>query len=156
MLICIVIYTTKPMWWATPVGQTDEKDPGLHHMTPPQVERGTMWLKDLLFHTIKDTWTKSRGRVEVGEGGGFSWGGVEGWGEKAHNCNWITIKFFLKKICCSRGWRKELPHPWLWKEWNKDFLGEDSLDHASKIEWMGKGEAGVRPDCAGKVACPVY
>ena len=37
--------------------------------------------------TIKDTWTKSRGRVEVGEGGGFGWGGVEGWGEKAHNCN---------------------------------------------------------------------
>ena len=35
----------------------------------------------------KDTWTKSRGRVEVGEGGGFGWGGVEGWGEKAHNCN---------------------------------------------------------------------
>ena len=27
--------------------------------------------------TIKDTWTKSRGRVEVGEGGGYSWGGVE-------------------------------------------------------------------------------
>ena len=23
---------------------------------------------------------------------GFSWGGVEGWGEKAYNCNWITIK----------------------------------------------------------------
>ena len=31
--------------------------------------------------TIKDTWTKSRGRVETGEGGGFSWGGVEGWGK---------------------------------------------------------------------------
>ena len=31
--------------------------------------------------TIKDTWTKSRGRVEVGKGGGFSWGGVEGWGK---------------------------------------------------------------------------
>ena len=30
--------------------------------------------------------------------GGFSWGGVEGWGEKAHNCNWITIKKnFLKR-----------------------------------------------------------
>ena len=29
--------------------------------------------------TIKDTWTKPRERVEVGEGGGFSWGGVEGW-----------------------------------------------------------------------------
>ena len=28
-----------------------------------------------------------RGRVEVGEGGGCGWGGVEGWGEKAHNCN---------------------------------------------------------------------
>ena len=30
--------------------------------------------------TIKDTWTKSRGRVEVGEGGGFwlGWGGGMG------------------------------------------------------------------------------
>ena len=37
--------------------------------------------------TIKDTWTKYRGRVDVGEGGVFGWGGVEGWGEKAHNCN---------------------------------------------------------------------
>ena len=27
------------------------------------------------------------GEMEVGEGGGFSWGGVEGWGEKAANCN---------------------------------------------------------------------
>ena len=27
--------------------------------------------------TIKDTWTKSRGKVEAGEGGGFGWGGVE-------------------------------------------------------------------------------
>ena len=25
-------------------------------------------------------------------GGGDSWGGVEGWGEKAYNCNCITIK----------------------------------------------------------------
>ena len=33
--------------------------------------------------TIKDTWTKSRGRVEVGEGGGSA---VVGWrdGEKRH------------------------------------------------------------------------
>ena len=30
--------------------------------------------------TIKDTRTKSRGRVEVGEGGGIGRGGVEGWG----------------------------------------------------------------------------
>ena len=30
---------------------------------------------------------KTRGMVEVGEGGGFSWGGVEEWGEKAYNCN---------------------------------------------------------------------
>ena len=36
---------------------------------------------------IKDTCTKSRGRVEVGEGGGFGWGGVEGWGENTDNCN---------------------------------------------------------------------
>ena len=31
--------------------------------------------------------TKSRGRVKVGEGGGIGWGGVEGWGENADNCN---------------------------------------------------------------------
>ena len=37
--------------------------------------------------TIKDTRTKSRGRVKMGEGGGFGWGRVEGWGEKAYNCN---------------------------------------------------------------------
>ena len=36
---------------------------------------------------IKDTWTKPRGRVEVGERGGFGWGGGEGWGENAGNCN---------------------------------------------------------------------
>ena len=35
----------------------------------------------------KGHWTKSRGRVEVGEGGGFGWGGVEGWRENADNCN---------------------------------------------------------------------
>ena len=37
--------------------------------------------------TMKDTWTKPRGRVEVEEGGGFGWGGVEGWGENTDNCN---------------------------------------------------------------------
>ena len=37
--------------------------------------------------TIKDPWTKPRGRVEAGEGGGFGCGGVEGWGENADNCN---------------------------------------------------------------------
>ena len=45
-----------------------------------------MWTGDYR-HYYKDTWTKSRGRVEVGEVGWFSWGGVEGWGEKAYNCN---------------------------------------------------------------------
>ena len=58
----------------------------------------TLWCID----TIKDTWTKSRERVEVGEGGGFSWGGGEGWGEKAYNCNWITIK--IKKKTGQRIW----------------------------------------------------
>ena len=45
------------------------------------------WGEGFTGTTIKDTWTKSRGRVEVGKGGGFGWGGVEGWGEKAYNCN---------------------------------------------------------------------
>ena len=35
--------------------------------------------------------------MERGEGGGFTWGGVEGWGEKAYNCNCITIKKIKKK-----------------------------------------------------------
>ena len=55
------------------------------------------WEEGITGTTIKDTWTKSMGRVEVGEGGGFSCGGVEGWGEKAYNCNWITIKFKKKQ-----------------------------------------------------------
>ena len=54
------------------------------------------WEEGITGTTIKDTWTKSRGRVG-GEGGGFSWGGVEGWGEKAYNCNLITIKIFKKE-----------------------------------------------------------
>ena len=29
----------------------------------------------------------TRGEGEGVEGGGFSWSGVEGWGEKAYNCN---------------------------------------------------------------------
>ena len=37
--------------------------------------------------TIKDTGTGSGGRVEMEEGGGFGWGGVEGWGEKSYNYN---------------------------------------------------------------------
>ena len=45
------------------------------------------WEEGIAGTIIKDTWTKPRGRVEVGERGGFSWGGVEGWGEKAYNCN---------------------------------------------------------------------
>ena len=37
--------------------------------------------------TIKDTWTTPRGREEARERGAFEWGGVEGWGEDADNCN---------------------------------------------------------------------
>ena len=45
------------------------------------------WEEGIAGTTIKDTWTKSGGMVGVGEGGGFSWGGGEGRGEKAYNCN---------------------------------------------------------------------
>ena len=34
---------------------------------------------------------KIKGEVEVGEGGGIGWGGVEGWGEKAYKYH-LTIK----------------------------------------------------------------
>ena len=47
------------------------------------MERG-QWGEGITGTTIKDTGTKSRGRVEVEKGGGFGWGGVEGWGEKAN------------------------------------------------------------------------
>ena len=45
------------------------------------------WEKGITGTTIKDTWTKPRGRVEVWEGGGFGWCEVEGWVENADNCN---------------------------------------------------------------------
>ena len=45
------------------------------------------WEEGITGTTIKGTWTKSRGRVEVEEGDGFAWGGVEGLGEKAYNSN---------------------------------------------------------------------
>ena len=51
------------------------------------------WGEGFTGATIKDTWTKSRGRVEVGEGDGFGWGGVEVWGENADNCTRTTTKF---------------------------------------------------------------
>ena len=71
------------------------------------------WGEGIIGTTIKDTWTKSRGRVVVGEGGGFGWGGVEGWGEKTYNCNWITMKI-LKKfseayICLKSFWNPFSP-----------------------------------------------
>ena len=39
------------------------------------------WREGFSGITIKDTWTKPRGRVETREGGGFGWGGGSG-GEK--------------------------------------------------------------------------
>ena len=45
------------------------------------------WGEGITGTSIMVTWTKSRGRVEVGKGGGFGWGRVEGWREKACNCN---------------------------------------------------------------------
>ena len=41
------------------------------------------WEEGITGTTKKDTWTKSRGRVEVGEGGGFGWAGWRD-GEKRH------------------------------------------------------------------------
>ena len=47
-----------------------------------------LWGVGFIGATIQDTWTKSRGRVEAGEGGEFDWGGVEGRdGEKI----WTTV-----------------------------------------------------------------
>ena len=45
------------------------------------------WGEGFTGTSIKHTWTKSREGVEAGEGGGFGWGEVEGWGDNADNCN---------------------------------------------------------------------
>ena len=45
------------------------------------------WGEGFTGATMEDTWTKSRGRVKVREGGRIGWSGVEGWGENADNCN---------------------------------------------------------------------
>ena len=45
------------------------------------------WEEGITGTTIKDTWTKARVRVEVGEGDRFGWSGVEQWGENADNCS---------------------------------------------------------------------
>ena len=45
------------------------------------------WGEGFTGTTIKDTGTKSRGRVEVGEGGGFGGGWVERWGENVDKYN---------------------------------------------------------------------
>ena len=42
------------------------------------------WEEGITGTTIKDTWTKPRGKVETREGSGFGWGGVE----KAKGGNW--------------------------------------------------------------------
>ena len=50
------------------------------------------WGEGLSGTTVKDTWTKARGRVEAREGDGIGWGQGEWWGENADNCNLTTIK----------------------------------------------------------------
>ena len=45
------------------------------------------WGEGFLATTIKDTWTKPRGRVEAREEGELGWGGGMWWGENADNCN---------------------------------------------------------------------
>ena len=45
------------------------------------------WGEGITGTTIKDTWTKPRGRLEAREGGGFGLGGVAGGGESSDNCN---------------------------------------------------------------------
>ena len=45
------------------------------------------WGEGITGTTINDTWTKPRVGEEVKKGGGFGWGGVEGWRENADNCN---------------------------------------------------------------------
>ena len=40
---------------------------------------GGPWEEGITGTSIKDTWTKSRGRVEARDGGMFGWGGGEWW-----------------------------------------------------------------------------
>ena len=47
-----------------------------------EVHKFFWWGEGFSENTVKDTWTKPRGRVEAREGGGFGWDWTEGWGEK--------------------------------------------------------------------------
>ena len=60
------------------------------------------WGEGFTGATIKDTWAKSRGRVEAGEGGGIGWGGVEGWGENAEKPFLITRIRLGPLLHCTR------------------------------------------------------
>ena len=48
----------------------------------------------------------------LGDGGGTGWGGVEGRGENADNCNWIKINKLIKKnkIKNTSVWTKHYIH----------------------------------------------
>ena len=45
------------------------------------------WGKGFSGTTIKETWTKTKGRMDVREGGGFGWSGGVGGEENSDNCN---------------------------------------------------------------------
>ena len=49
--------------------------------------RRRYWGEVSIGSSIKDTRTKSRGKLEVAEGGGTGCGGVEGKVENVDNCN---------------------------------------------------------------------
>ena len=58
-----------------------------NNLTIARGEREGIVGRRIFRNYYKDTWTKPRGRVEAGEGGEFSWGWVEGWGDNADNYN---------------------------------------------------------------------
>ena len=64
-------------------------------------------------------------------------GGVEGWGEKAYNCNWITIKIKNKK-------KKEREdtsnYSWDWRKYNGQLMAIPTKDFAECFEqWKDVG-----------------
>ena len=47
----------------------------------------------------------------MGEGGGTGWGGVEGWGENADNCNWIKINLKKEDNRTANNFNAKIPLP---------------------------------------------
>ena len=79
-------------WWCGKHSNLKTVFKPFHYTSVYQVKKKIkyQWMIQLFFKSsmiYKGHMYKIKGEGRSGGGRGFSWGGVEGWGEKAYNCN---------------------------------------------------------------------